>query len=127
MREGRQHACDEQRLISRAKRRHGIADDEERHQAEQQRLALDAAGERGQDRRAEGDAKRIDADDETGERQGDVEVVGDCRQQTDDDEFRGSDRIGRDRQCKKSKWHEMTQSITHPRLRALVLVRAEYG
>jgi hypothetical protein len=53
----------------------GVADDEQRHQAEQQGLALDAAGERGQDRRAEGDAERVDADDQAGQRQGDAEVT----------------------------------------------------
>jgi len=110
MGEGRKHARDEQRRIARAQGGHAVADDEQRHQAEQQRFALDAAGKRRQDRRTEGDAECVDTDNETGERQVDVKVACDGGQETDDDEFGCADRIGSDRQGKESQRHEITRS-----------------
>ncbi|MNY17413.1 hypothetical protein D3C86_1507310 [compost metagenome] len=106
MGEGGNDPGDEQHLIARRQGRSAVADDEQGHEAEQQRLSFDPAGQRCQDRRAEGDAKRVDADDETGQRQGDVKIVGNRRQQADDDKFRCSDRIGRDRQGKYGQWHD---------------------
>ncbi|CUX21373.1 hypothetical protein AGR7B_Cc250061 [Agrobacterium deltaense RV3] len=106
MGEGGDDAGDKQHLIAGRQGRSAVADDEQGHQAEQQRLSFDPAGQRRQDRRTKGDAQRINADDETGKRQGDVKIGRDRRQKTDNHELRGADRIGRDRQGKYGQWHD---------------------
>jgi hypothetical protein len=109
--ESRDDTGNQEHFVAWAERGNDVADNKKRHQPEQERLTLDPPGQRCQDRRTEGDAQRVNADDEPGERQGDVEIVGDRRQQADDDEFRRADRVGGDRQRKESKWHESNPMV----------------
>ena len=94
VRQPREHAGGNQRLIARRLPRQQIADREQRHQAEQQRLARQLARERGEHRRADGDAQCIEADQQAGGGEADVEVGCDCGDEANDDELCRSDGEG---------------------------------
>ncbi|MNV31277.1 hypothetical protein D3C71_1225770 [compost metagenome] len=86
-----QHPRHDQRAVARRHPRDQVANGEQHHQRDQQRLARHPAGERGEHRRADGHAQRIQGNQQAGRGQADVQVGGDGRNQPDDDEFGGAD------------------------------------
>jgi len=110
--------------ITGAERCGAIAEDEETHQAEQERLALDAAGQCGKDGCTKGNTECVDGHNETGKRQRDVKIVGDGGQKTHDDEFRCADCIGCNRQGKKSKGHGCAFPATLVAVPKMLMFRA---
>ncbi|MDP9896889.1 hypothetical protein J2W32_006089 [Variovorax boronicumulans] len=87
MREAREDARGHQRFIARCLPRQQIAEREQRHQPEQQRLARQLAREGGEHRRADGDAQRVKADQQAGRGQADGEVSSDRGDEANDDEL----------------------------------------
>ncbi len=94
-------AGDQQRRVRGGQGRGQVAEGEHRHQGEQQLLARQPSGQRGDHRCADDDAERVRGDQVT--RRGDVDPdpVGDLGQQTHGGEFGGPDREGTDGQCEE--------------------------
>ncbi|MNZ96833.1 hypothetical protein D3C78_1160440 [compost metagenome] len=105
MRKTGEDARDDQRLVARRLPGDQVAGGEQRHQPDQQQLARNAAGEGGQQRRTDGHAEGIKADQQAGGGQGDAEVGGDGGDQPDDDELRRTDGKGAEGQRQKGKGH----------------------
>ncbi|EEF93684.1 hypothetical protein CATMIT_01683, partial [Catenibacterium mitsuokai DSM 15897] len=89
-----EHARDDQGGIARRQPGDHVAGGEQGHQADQQRLARHPPGQRGQQRRADGDGQRVQADQQAGRGQVDAEVGGEGGDQADDDELGGADGEG---------------------------------
>jgi len=100
-----QDARDDQRFIARRQPGDEVADGEQGHQAEQQLLARQLAGQGGQQRRTDGDAECVETHQQAGRGQADAEVGGDGRDQADDDELGRPDGEGADRQGEQGKRH----------------------
>ena len=86
-----------------------IAEGEDDHEREQHILARPAAGERGQQRRADHDAQRIAGNEQARRRDRDAEIGADLQQQAHDDEFRDADAEGTGRQGIKRQRHGLSR------------------
>ncbi|MNH30275.1 hypothetical protein D3C79_905610 [compost metagenome] len=71
--------CEDQRLVTRCLPRQQVAEGEQHHQRQQQQFARNLAGEGGQHRGADGNAKGIQAHQQAGGWQTDAEVGADGR------------------------------------------------
>ena len=118
-----QDARGDQRLVARRLPGQQVAEREERHQAEQQGLARHLAGERGQHRRADGDAQCIEADQQPGGGQPDPKVGRDGGDQADDHEFGRPDGEGAQGERPKCEWHAI---LLVPLMEASILDAARY-
>ena len=76
----------------------GVADHEDHHQPYQHLLARPASRNRGEDRRADGNAEGIAGDQHSGGRNGNAEFAADFQQEAHDDEFGNADAEGAGRQ-----------------------------
>ncbi len=68
----RKHASNHEDFIAWCRGCNHVARNEQRHEAKQQWLAFKTTSQSGQDRSAEGNAKRINADDQSGEWKSDM-------------------------------------------------------
>jgi hypothetical protein len=98
MRQAAEEAEHEHRMIGWRQRAQSIGEREQGHQHDEQRAAAEAGAEHGQQRRADHDAERIDADDVPGGRLVDVQPTRHVRQQAHRRELGHADRKAAERQ-----------------------------
>ena len=92
MRQAAEEAGDEQRAVAGREGGQRVADEEGGHQADEQGPAGQPGAQRGDDRRADDDAERVDGDDVAGRGDVDADAVGDVGQHAHRDELGGADR-----------------------------------
>lgn len=103
--EGCDNTAEHHDLVARCEGGEDIADDEEDHEADERRLAVELGHRHSQQYRSDRDGEGIAGDEIACDGLGDTEVSGYLGQQPHDDELRESDSEPADGECEQCEWH----------------------